>query len=120
MHKKKRCKYCNKLRPETHFGVALTTATKVYRRRKCRDCYRETKKDLQQRIKAWVREYKEQHPCVRCGFDDYRALVFHHPNGDKEFNVGDAIFMSFKRVKVEAAKCAAVCRNCHAIIHSEH
>jgi predicted DNA-binding transcriptional regulator YafY len=55
----------------------------------------------------------------RCGFDDYRALQFHH-DGDKEHNVADMLRSGFalESIKFEAQKCEVLCANCHQIHHS--
>ncbi|MCR4274594.1 MAG: hypothetical protein NUW02_00890 [Candidatus Campbellbacteria bacterium] len=115
------CKYCGKSLPESFFGVALTTEKKVYRRRKCRDCYRITKQMLINRYYQLILEYKQQKGCSRCGVGDPRVLDFHHKNGkDKLFTVGTfrrAVGLS--RIKSEINKCEVVCANCHRILHDE-
>lgn len=118
---KKRCDYCGVLHPEDHFGVAVTTATKVYRRRKCRDCYRATKQALIEKHYKWLNEYKERHGCVRCGTKDPRVLDFHHQKSDnKLFTIGGfRREVGFGKLQEEIAKCIVVCANCHRILHDE-
>ena len=117
----KECKYCNGSFPEDAFGVALTTLTKVYRRRKCRDCYRTTKQVLISRYFKWINQRKEEKGCKRCGVTDPRVLDFHHKNGeDKLF--GDGGFrraVGFEQIQKEVEKCEVVCANCHRILHDE-
>src|SRR5687768_10577066 len=116
---KKQCKYCSKWYPENLFGVALTTPQKVYRRRKCCYCYRNTKQDYINRCYQWIIEYKAQRGCGNCGIKDHRVLDLHHPyHVKKEFTV--AYFrraLGFARIKKEVEKCEVLCSNCHRILH---
>ena len=119
-HRRKRCKYCNKYYPENEFGIALTTKNKVYRRRKCKSCYRNTKKNLQKKYKNWINEYKNKRGCIKCGIKDYRVLDLHHKDGNKkEFSLGMILTngYGFSRIKKEADKCIVICANCHRILH---
>ena len=117
----KKCDYCGNFYPEDAFGVAVTTPAKVYRRRKCRDCYRLTKQALIQRHYLWLNEYKRQRGCHRCGVADPRVLDFHHKKGeDKLFTVGGARReVGSERLRKEIEKCVVVCANCHRILHEE-
>ena len=117
----KLCKYCGESYPEDYFGVALTTKSKVYRRRKCRDCYRETKQDLIDRHYKWLSDYKQERGCCRCEIKDPRVLDFHHRDKqDKLFGIGGfRREVGFQRLKDEIAKCVIVCANCHRILHDE-
>lgn len=118
---KKKCVYCGVSYPEDAFGVALTTSTKVYRRRKCPHCYRLTKQTLIQRYFQWLNEYKIKRGCSRCGITDPRVLDFHHKKGeDKLFTIGGfRRAVGFERIKNEVAKCEVLCANCHRITHEE-
>ncbi|MDP2655615.1 MAG: hypothetical protein Q8P17_03730 [bacterium] len=118
---KKKCDYCGVFYPEDTFGVALTTSTKIYRRRKCPDCYRLTKQALIQRYLKWINEYKTQSGCGRCGITDPRVLDFHHKKGeDKLFSIGGfRRAVGFDRIKKEVEKCEVLCANCHRIAHDE-
>jgi len=115
------CKYCGKTYPENTFGVALTTATRIYRRRKCRDCYRGTKQALITRHYEWLSDYKKERGCCRCGVKDPRVLDFHHRHKrDKLFGIGGfRREIGFQRLKEEIEKCEIVCANCHRILHEE-
>jgi len=121
MPKKKLCNYCKKYYPENCFGVALTTKIKVFRRRKCRHCYRSTKQLLIQRYFKWLNDYKQQRGCSRCKTIDPRVLDFHHKNNEnKLFTVGGfRRAVGFERIKKEVEKCEVVCANCHRILHDE-
>lgn len=117
----KLCKYCNKKYPEKDFGIALTLPEKVYRRNKCRYCYRNTKRALIARQRGWIKEYKSQKSCESCGISDYRVLDFHHSGtDDKDFNISDFRYKAgFSKLKEEAEKCSLLCANCHRIVHYE-
>jgi len=119
--KDKLCRYCGRLCPEDAFGVALTTKIKVYRRHKCRDCYRSTKKALIARHYDWLSSYKRERGCARCGVADPRVLDFHHKDKkDKLFGIGGyRREIGFQRLKDEIEKCEVVCANCHRILHDE-
>ncbi len=116
----KQCRYCNKYYPELDFGVAKTTDKKVYRRRKCRHCYRKTKNNLKERRRGWIDGYKKEKGCVKCGNNDPRVLDFHHLR-DKKFSIADYYYYQFglENVKKEIEKCIVICANCHRILHSE-
>jgi hypothetical protein len=112
------CKYCGETKEETDFEVANTVNDKVYRRRKCKSCKRETQNKRKSKQREWLREYKKKLSCVRCGFNDWRCLDFHH-KGDKDNEVSNMIGLSKKRILDEISKCEVVCANCHRIIHFE-
>ena len=115
----KLCRYCNKSYPESAFGVALTTPFKVYRRHKCRDCYRAAKYKLQVSYRDFINNYKKDFGCRDCGNRDYRVLEFHHSGEDKEFNISDRAFKHIGSVRLEKEikKCILLCANCHRILH---
>jgi hypothetical protein len=117
----KQCKYCRSFFPEDAFGVALTTPEKVYRRRKCRDCYRTTKRILIDRYFGWINQRKGEKGCIRCGIKDPRVLDFHHKDEkDKLFSVGGfRRAVGFDQIQKEVEKCDVVCANCHRIVHDE-
>lgn len=118
---KKRCNYCHKTYPETYFGIALTTTTKTFRRRKCRYCYRDTKQILIQRYQNWLNNHKSRAGCAKCGIQDPRVLDFHHTDRtNKEFSIGTfRRAVGFKRIQTEVEKCEILCANCHRILHDE-
>lgn len=74
---------------------------------------------LRARNKAIIREAKSI-GCQRCGFQDIRALEFHHRDpSQKSFGVSQAIArgLAKQRILDEIAKCEVICANCHAIEH---
>ena len=58
--------------------------------------------------------------CIRCGFDDARALDFHHRDPkEKEFTIGRVGWnVSRERLSAEIEKCDVLCANCHRIEHN--
>lgn len=116
----KLCRYCKKYYPESDFGVALTTKNKIYRRHKCRYCYRKTKKDLWKKYQKWLNDYKKQHECSQCKNKDYRVLEFHHvQDKDIQGSLCTCRNHSFKKIKNEVKKCILLCANCHRILHHQ-
>ena len=117
----KLCRYCDKLYPESDFGVALTRPRKTYRRLKCKNCYRETKRLLVVRYRKWIEQYKQQRQCEICGISDFRVLDFHHGKVErKNFNISDFHrLVGFEKLKKEIKKCTLLCANCHRIEHYE-
>lgn len=116
----KQCRYCKKYFPETDFGIAKTTEKKVYRRRKCRYCYRATKTKLRRRQRKYIEDYKKKEGCEKCGINDPRVLDFQHIK-DKEFTIAEYYHHQFglKRLIKEIEKCIVICANCHRIEHFE-
>lgn len=70
--------------------------------------------------KERLRELKRDRACVRCGFNDPRALEFHHRDpAQKEFKISEKAWSySWERVLEEVAKCDVLCSNCHRIEHA--
>lgn len=55
-----------------------------------------------------------------CGYNSCpRALQFHHPDGNKEGNVGRWTTQGrkYENILVEMEKCVILCSNCHAEHH---
>ncbi len=118
----KQCHYCKKLYPESYFGIALTTKSKIYRRHKCKFCYRATKIALRKRNQDWLLNYKKEAKCNKCKTDDHRVLEFHHiDEKGKDFSIAFARDNNFslERIRQEIKKCVILCANCHRITHWE-
>jgi len=69
--------------------------------------------------KKRLRDLKRKLTCARCGFDDSRALEFHHKDpADKKFKISEKAWSySWDRVLAEVEKCDVLCSNCHRIEH---
>lgn len=66
--------------------------------------------------------YLADHPCIRCGFSDPRALDFHHRNPEeKDSNISGMVVRkrSMGVILEEIQKCDVLCANCHRIHHAE-
>ena len=75
-------------------------------------------KNRRKNIRIWIEDIKKQMKCSRCGFGDYRAIVFHHI-GNKDRGIADMVkdAWSKKRILEEIKKCIPLCANCHYIEH---
>lgn len=73
-----------------------------------------------QERKKRLAELKRDRACEDCGFDDPRALDFHHKDpSTKSFPIGrDAWKVSWERLLAEVDKCIVLCANCHRIRHN--
>lgn len=76
---------------------------------------------IKQRRRKRHKELLEGKVCERCGFDDFRALEFHHTNPEeKEFTIGRILAGKMNVLLEEIKKCELLCANCHRIEHSMH
>jgi hypothetical protein len=61
--------------------------------------------------------------CQNCGFDDTRALQWHHKDpSQKKFIISSAVYSRYKSwldIMLEISKCECLCANCHFIRHHE-
>jgi hypothetical protein len=114
------CKYCQTQQEEEAFEVCRVVQGKPYRRLRCRRCKRAKTNERRAALRCWLDDYKKALQCERCGFSDYRALEFHHPDGEeKDANVADMIRSGLSRAAIlsEIGKCTVLCSNCHQIEH---
>lgn len=68
-------------------------------------------------IKAWLKRYKETHPCKDCDrFYPYYVMDFDHVRG-KKLHIISSMWgsRSLRAIQLEIAKCDLVCSNCHRI-----
>jgi hypothetical protein len=117
---RKVCRYCLIEQDESCFEVCKILGNRVYRRHKCRSCKCASQKRRRYRLRDWVERLKQTLECSECGFDDFRALEFHHPDGqEKDFSIGNMVAdnRSILAVEREIAKCVVLCANCHRIEH---
>ncbi len=111
------CKDCHKVLPLNSFANAGTLKGIKYYRYRCKPCYSKFKDIRRNGIRKQLANYKKDLKCNRCGFDDYRALQFHHHNDDKEFEVSNMQGFAFESILKEIRKCEVLCANCHFIEH---
>jgi hypothetical protein len=110
-----------------------------YRRKTCSAClsarFREQNPEARKRITQKSKEaYNKRIPfykiklmqeigqtsCKDCGFDDYRAIHFHHRDkATKKFSISWALVhhYGFENLLEEAKKCDVLCPNCHRLEH---
>lgn len=112
----KTCSKCGITKELTEFH----SAGNGYLRGDCKVCQKDMVKKRHKSLKEEYVSWKKTLKCNRCGFDDYRALQFHHDGDDKEHNIGSMIARGFslENIKKEASKCEVLCANCHQIHHS--
>ena len=112
------CKDCGKEQPVEEFPLAGKVKGVQYYRHLCTQCYSKQKTKASNTRMDKFREYKKTLKCERCGYDDHRALEFHHPNDDKEYTpCVVARRKSWENVMKELNKCEVLCSNCHRIEH---
>ena len=111
----KTCSKCGITKELTEFH----SSGNGYLRGDCKDCQKKVVKQREKNIKEQYVAWKKTLKCNRCGFDDYRALQFHHER-DKEHNIAEMLRGGFavEKIKLEAEKCEVLCANCHQIHHS--
>ena len=74
------------------------------------------------RIKAknHVNNIKKNFKCIKCGYSNFRALVFHHRNRKiKNYTITKMVHSGFSLDKIdkEITNCDILCINCHFIEH---
>lgn len=113
------CRKCNKTKPLTEFANAGIVKGVQYYRHLCIPCYTVSKKPRKRKMRDLYYEFKKGLKCERCGFEDHRALQFHHHKGDKKDAVANMLRRgsSMESIKKEIAKCVVLCANCHQIEH---
>lgn len=74
------------------------------------------------RREQW-KNFMKNKKCDRCGFDDPRALQWHHLDPlNKLFNIATCVYSrkySWDKIMNEVSKCQCLCANCHFITHAE-
>lgn len=72
------------------------------------------------RGRSYIDSIRKQSECKICGFDDWRALVFHHRNPEeKEYLISAMCYYPNETIQKEMNKCDILCANCHRILHHE-
>jgi hypothetical protein len=71
-----------------------------------------------EKLRQYVYNWLATHPCVDCGEQRIPTLQFDHIDPAlKRFNITEAVRrrVGLATLKIEIAKCAVRCANCHAI-----
>lgn len=116
----RKCRMCGEVKDLSYFANAGKINGVEYKRHLCLTCYSISKKPRKEKVKNDFIEWKKTLKCNRCGFDDYRALQFHHFD-EKSHNISNMVKSGFvlKKIQEEAKKCEVLCANCHQIHHYE-
>jgi len=74
------------------------------------------------KVRSIYYHFMKDQKCNRCGFSDYRCLVWHHIDPSiKTFGISRLIgHASVYKILEEINKCECLCSNCHAIEHHPH
>jgi len=112
------CRECNLKTDLTSFPLAGIVKGVKYYRHLCVSCYSKQKTNKSKDRMEKFRDYKKSLKCNRCGYDDYRALQFHHIEDNKDGTIAVmARNHSWKSLEEEIKKCEVLCANCHQIEH---
>lgn len=121
---RKRCLECN---PFKHKGeITVVPSRPSYS--SCSLCHKETSHRLCKACYTKVRRLKAKlkgiellgGKCNRCGWSGPVAgFDFHHPDPNKEFNVGPNANRAWESVKKEMMKCELLCALCHRLEHAD-
>ena len=126
----KKCKECKKIKsvPSGFFRSGRKTLSgKEILTAKCKSCIYKQRNQRRKETTAWINEYKQTQQCKKCGYSEKthenfvpQALEFHHPQGNKDFAIGDAASrgMGKERIMNEISKCVILCSRCHTEIHN--
>jgi len=86
----------------------------------CKICERLLNEKSLNAKKQWRRQYLMTHSCSLCGYDDWRALEFHHLKGKYKTVAYLVRSAHIDKMIEEIAKCQILCRNCHMNLHYSH
>lgn len=88
------------------------------------DKYRKRNRDYanqkRSRTRHIYRSFMKDQKCNRCGYQDYRALVWHHINQESKIDGINGLIKQNKTIDIilqEIDKCECLCQNCHHIEH---
>ena len=72
-------------------------------------------------ILKWAKKVKAVNllggKCSKCGNLDVLVLSFHHPDNNKECQVGNILSYRWSIIEKEVLKCELLCHNCHHELH---
>lgn len=122
---KKRCPKCGKTLCVSRFSK--NSSTKDGLQSWCKSCkaakHQERKEhncnrvySRKRKLADWLKVYKKQLTCERCGEDHHACIQFHHiDSSEKDIDVSRAISngWSIARLEKEISKCEVLCANCH-------
>lgn len=118
------CTICGQHKSEDKFYLRQNGR----RRGDCIECCSARKKKRRQETSKWITDYKMSRACEMCGYskethDSFtpKALHFHHPQGNKEFTIGNIAKTghSVEKLSKEVDKCVLLCARCHIEVHEK-
>lgn len=116
--KTRTCRKCEQEDLVINFPLAGKIKGKRYYRHLCVTCYSKQKHNERKERTKKFQEFKKTLSCNRCGYDDYRALQFHHTNKEKDGNISEMAQRNcWDVIMNEISKCEVLCANCHQIEH---
>lgn len=84
----------------------------------CKDCVRQREKNKYQSKQNELNEFKQNHPCVKCGCSKFYLIDFHHLNpAEKDYTISDNSHAKIETLMKEIDKCVSLCANCHREFH---
>ena len=84
----------------------------------CKDCVRQKEKIKYHSKQNELNEFKQAHPCVKCGCSKFYLIDFHHLNpAEKDFTIGENPRVKMETLMKEINKCVSLCANCHREFH---
>lgn len=84
----------------------------------CKECVREREKNKYHSKQNELNEFKQAHPCVKCGCSKFYLIDFHHLNpAEKDFTIGENTRAKMETLMKEIDKCVSLCANCHREFH---
>jgi hypothetical protein len=105
--------------PDDTDWAELSPNMRWYYKNRRRDI--EKKERRRDRIRSWLREYKGECSCHRCGEDHPACLDFHHVDrSEKDRSVSRMVADGFARdrIREEIDECVVLCANCHRKEHA--
>ena len=112
----------NKAKADGH-GDKCRPCMKKYRKRH----YRKNREEIigkvikrKMEIRDWLRGYKSNLVCSKCGERHPATIQFHHNDpSEKDRSIAEVVNLgwSFERIEKEISKCTVLCANCHSKEH---
>ena len=87
-------------------------------RKVCKKCVRKAQNEKYHCHQKWLNDFKQEHPCVKCGCDKFYLIDFHHINPkEKDYSISDNPNALIETILKELEKCVSLCANCHREFH---
>lgn len=131
-----KCSFCGKIKEEHEFALKSGSARGY--NSKCKECHRSYVKEhyknnkpkylvrakkhrekQKTKLKAIVKDYLLNHPCIDCGESRLPCLDFDHVSGEKIRDISKMVHYGWaiQTLTEEMKKCEVRCANCHRMRH---